>query len=103
VEHDGIIFIVDPGMRREITAFLSPLSEALIEYQDRVNHEHAKKIIKHKPELCKSHTVLVVDNSGSMQTHDIHLHRDRQVAAYTVMALQNSYSSRQQTIPMSFR
>jgi hypothetical protein len=88
VEHDGIIFIVDPGMRREITAFPSPLSEAPIHYQDTANHENAKTVIKHKPELCKSHTVLVVDNSGSMQTHDILLHRDRQVAAYTVMALE---------------
>jgi Alpha-kinase family len=88
VEHDGIIFIVDPGMRKEITAFPSPLSEAPLHFQERANHENAKTIIKHKPELCKSHTVLVVDNSGSMQTHDIWLHRDRQVAAYTVMALE---------------
>lgn len=41
-----------------------------------------------KPDLCVSHTVLVVDNSGSMMTDDILHHRDRQTAAYTMTALE---------------
>ena len=45
-------------------------------------------IIEHKPELCTLHTVLVVDTSGSMTTHDINLHRDCQVAAYSVTAME---------------
>jgi hypothetical protein len=32
--------------------------------------------------------VLVVDNSGSMNTHNICLHRDRQTAAYSTVALE---------------
>jgi hypothetical protein len=87
-EHDGVIFIVDPSMRREITAFPSPLSEAPVDCTQQLNHAKAKTILEHKPDLCKSHTVLVVDNSGSMQSHDIPLHRDRQVAAYTTIALE---------------
>ena len=75
-------------MRREITAFPSPLATAPVESDDRVAHVKAKQIIELKPELCASHTVMVVDNSGSMSTHDIHLHRDRQVAAYSMTSLE---------------
>ena len=41
-----------------------------------------------RPDLCTSHTVLVVDVSGSMTTHDIALHRDRQIAAYSSLAME---------------
>jgi hypothetical protein len=88
IEYDGIIFITNSTFSREVTAFPSPLNLAPVSEDERDNHEKAKAVIDQKPELCKSHTVLVVDNSGSMLTHDIALHRDRQVAAYTMMALE---------------
>jgi Mg-chelatase subunit ChlD len=88
IEYDGIIFITDPNLRREITAYPSPLAFAEIDYDARESHDKAKDLIGIKPELCVSHTVLVVDNSGSMASHDIILHRDRQTAAYTVTALE---------------
>jgi hypothetical protein len=88
VEYDGIVFIVDKSMRREITSFPSPLQKAQVDEKVIKKHEQAKAILELKPELCKSHTVLVVDNSGSMQTHDIPHHRDRQVAAYATLALE---------------
>jgi hypothetical protein len=88
IEYDGIIFITDPTLRREITAYPSPLAFAEIDYDARESHDKAKRVIGIKPELCVSHTVLVVDNSGSMASHDIILHRDRQTAAYTVTALE---------------
>ena len=88
IEHDGIIFIADPNLRHEITAYPSPLAFAEIDTKAHKSHAKAKELIRLKPELCVSHTVLVVDNSGSMATHDIKLHRDRQTAAYTVTALE---------------
>jgi hypothetical protein len=88
VEYDGIIFITDNSLRREVTAFPSPLALADIDDSARTAHSNARLVIDHRPELCVSHTVLVVDNSGSMSTHDINLHRDRQVAAYTMTALE---------------
>ena len=51
-------------------------------------HAKAKYVIDQKPELAVSHTVLCIDNSGSMATHDINLHRDRQVAAYSMTAIE---------------
>jgi Mg-chelatase subunit ChlD len=88
IEHDGVIFIADPILSHEITAYPSPLAFAEIDADARKSHSDAKDLINVKPELCVSHTVLVVDNSGSMASHDINLHRDRQTAAYTVTALE---------------
>lgn len=88
VEYDGIVFITDANMRQEVTAYPSPLAFAPIDGDACKDHEKAKLVLERKPELCASHTILVVDNSGSMTTHDIHLHRDRQTAAYTATALE---------------
>jgi hypothetical protein len=88
LEYDGIIFIVDDHMSREVTAYPSPLSFAPIDTKDRIVHNRANNLLKLKPGLCTSHTVLVVDNSGSMTTHDIILHKNRQVAAYSITAME---------------
>jgi hypothetical protein len=88
IEYDGIVFITDNCLQYEVTCYPSPLAFAEIDEDARTAHSKAKSVIDQKPELCASHTVLIVDNSGSMITHDIPLHRDRQVAAYTTMALE---------------
>jgi Mg-chelatase subunit ChlD len=71
-----------------VTAFPAPLNLAPVDDALYEDHLGAKEVIAKKPELCSSHTVLVVDTSGSMKTHDIILHRDRQVAAYSTLALE---------------
>jgi hypothetical protein len=88
VTYDGIIFIVDKKLKREVTVFPAPLATAPVTLEDDADHMKAKEVIKLKPELCNSHTVLVIDNSGSMRERDIALHRDRQIAAYTLTALE---------------
>ena len=88
IEYDGIIFIVNKSLTQEVTAFPSPLALAPVDTKDRVKQKRAQDLFMIKPELCTSHTVLVVDVSGSMTTHDIDLHRDRQVAAYSSLAME---------------
>ena len=88
VEYDGIIFITDNTMRREITAFPSPLANAPVLQDDIDSHDKAKAIITSKPGLSVTHTVLVMDKSGSMLTHDINLHRDRHTAAYSTTSME---------------
>mmetsp|Transcript_28821 Transcript_28821/g.42710 ORF Transcript_28821/g.42710 Transcript_28821/m.42710 type:complete len:264 (+) Transcript_28821:29-820(+) len=88
IEYDGIIFIVNKSLTHEVTAFPSPLALAPVDTKDRVKQKRAQDLFMIKPELCTSHTVLVVDVSGSMTTHDIDLHRDRQVAAYSSLAME---------------
>lgn len=87
IDHDNITFIVNDYMTQEVTAYPSPLATAPIDTRDRVLHQLAKDLFARKPELCTSHTVLVVDNSGSMTSKDIVLHKTRQVAAYSVTAM----------------
>lgn len=90
VEHDGIIYITDPSMRHEISVYPSPLPFADIDDETYKSRQLAKYVIGHRPELCATHTVLVIDNSGSMMTRDegIKLYRDRQVAAFSMAALE---------------
>ena len=88
IEYDGIIFIVNNSLTQEVTAFPSPLALAPVDTKDRIAQKRTQDLFMIKPELCTSHTVLVVDVSGSMTTHDITLHRDRQVAAYSTLAME---------------
>eukprot|EP00522_Entomoneis_paludosa_P008047 CAMPEP_0172450238 /NCGR_PEP_ID=MMETSP1065-20121228/8670_1 /TAXON_ID=265537 /ORGANISM="Amphiprora paludosa, Strain CCMP125" /LENGTH=641 /DNA_ID=CAMNT_0013202017 /DNA_START=604 /DNA_END=2532 /DNA_ORIENTATION=- len=75
-------------MTSEVTAYPSPLALAPIDLAARQAHSNACQLHRMKSDLSKSHTVFVIDCSGSMLTHDIHLHRDRQVAAFTMTALE---------------
>ncbi|KAG7371673.1 alpha-kinase family protein [Nitzschia inconspicua] len=88
IKYDGIVFITDKTCRKEVTAFPAPMDLAPVDDKSYTEHEGAKEVIEKKPEMCSSHTVLVIDTSGSMKTHDIKLHRDRQVAAFTTVALE---------------
>jgi hypothetical protein len=90
IEYDGIIFITDASMRREITAFPSPLPEAPIDNTMQESDAKAKALLERKPELVTSHTVLVIDDSGSMlgKKDGIHLYRDCQQAAFSITSLE---------------
>lgn len=88
VEYDGITFVVDRLMRKEVTSYPSPLATAPVSSEDVEAQERTKELIASRPELCHSHTVFVIDNSGSMATHDLDLYRCRQTAAYTMTALE---------------
>ena len=90
VEYDGITFITDSTMKREVTAYPSALPEMKIDWELRGQHEKAKRLLHEKTELATSHTVIVIDNSGSMlsKKNDVHLYRDSQNAAFSLTALQ---------------
>ena len=90
VEYDGITFITDATMRKEITAFPSPLPKMEIDYEMETGHSKAVRLLRAKPELATSHTVIVIDDSGSMlsKKNDIHLYRDSQNAAFSMTALE---------------
>lgn len=88
-DYDGITFITDQSRRREVTAYPSPLPDVPVD-QTMISHQtNVKTLIQHKPELSTSHTILVIDNSGSMlaKKNDVHLYRDSQNAAFSMTAL----------------
>lgn len=90
IEYDGITFITDDSMTREVTAYPSALPEMEIDSEMRDQHEKVKRLLSEKPELITSHTVIVIDNSGSMlsKKNNVHLYRDSQNAAFSMTALE---------------
>lgn len=90
VEYDGITFVTDRACKREITAFPSPLPEADVEIKALEANEKMKRLLEQKPDVSTSHTVIVIDNSGSMlsKKNDVHLYRDSQNAAFSMTALE---------------
>ena len=90
LEYDGIIFVTNPSMSREITAFPSPLPLADLDCKAIEEILKVKYLLEHRPELSTSHTVIVIDNSGSMlsKKNDVLLYRDSQNAAFSFTALE---------------
>lgn len=50
-------------------------------------HEKLVRHIKKNPQMCTSHTVLIVDSSGSMKKCDVDDFKTRSDAAYGTIAL----------------
>ena len=90
VEFDGITFVTDRTMSREVTAYPSPLPEADIDASAMEAIGKVKRLLEQKPDLSTSHTVIVIDNSGSMlsKKNDIYMYRDCQNAAFSMTALE---------------
>ena len=90
IEYDGIIFITDSTRRIEITSYPVPQSTVSVDYQQRREHHRTQQfftVADNYSSICTSHTIFVVDVSGSMNRQDIPLHRDRRTAAYTMIAI----------------
>lgn len=90
VEYDGITFITNDSMTKEVTAYPSPLPEMELEPEMVEQHTKATSLLHAKPGLSTSHTVIVIDNSGSMlsKKNNVLLYRDSQNAAFSMTALE---------------
>jgi hypothetical protein len=66
-----------------------PLSLSFAHFDERIQSEHdrAKFVLQLKPELCVSHTILIIDSTGSMWSRDIGLYRRRRTSVYIALAL----------------
>lgn len=84
----GIVYITDQTSRHEITSYMLPLSInlALIEENDRYQYTAAKQRIARDPSLIKTHSVFVIDCSGSMSKSDVQGHRSRSDAVRYAIA-----------------
>ena len=90
IDYDGITFITDPSMRQEVTAFPSPLPRQEVSLSTEMEHRKTIELLMKKPTLSTSHTVIIIDNSGSMlaKKNNIYLYRDSQHAAVSMTALE---------------
>lgn len=87
--HANIVFITDETSTKEITCYAKPnsLPRANLTLEHIRDHEAAKSRLKVDPSLCASHTVIVVDQSGSMRTCDVENFRTRSNAVFGVLAM----------------
>ena len=85
----GITYITDSTSTREITSYsdvLPPLPLKDISKRTQDQYEETKRRISLTPELITSHTVLIVDMSGSMNKNDMFGHRTRSRGVYFSLA-----------------
>jgi hypothetical protein len=83
-----VVYITDATATREITSWTIPLPlrKAKVSEVDEDMHRSAKLSVAKDPSYITSHSVLVVDQSGSMKESDVDGHRSRSHAAYYTIA-----------------
>ena len=84
-----IIYITDETSTQEITSWVAPIGIPLanLTLNQIGEHETAKERLKKDPTLCTSHTVIVVDQSGSMRETDVADFYNRSQAVFGMLAL----------------
>lgn len=83
-----LVYITDETSTCEITSYRrQPMPLAGLTPGDIFDHERAKDHLRRNPNLCTSHTVIVVDHSASMSTQDVMDHANRIKASFGMLAL----------------
>lgn len=84
-----VVYITDKTSTQEITSWVEPVAipSAHITLKQIGEHEAAKERLKNNPSLCTSHTVIVVDQSGSMRGTDVADFYNRSQAVFGMLAL----------------
>ncbi|CAM9612110.1 unnamed protein product, partial [Hapterophycus canaliculatus] len=84
-----VVYITDSTSKREITSWVAPISvpTANLTLKEIGENERAKELLEDNPSLCTSHTVIVVDQSGSMRESDVTDFYDRSRAVFGMLAL----------------
>lgn len=72
-QYGGIVYVTDESSTQEITSYAEPVGipRANLTREQVLDHEAKKERLAVNPSLCTSHTIIVVDQSGSMKTCDI--------------------------------
>jgi Alpha-kinase family len=85
-----IVYVTDETSKKEITSYHQPIviQEAPITPEMTARHDEDVKIFLEDPHLCVSHLFIVIDQSGSMRTSDVHGFLNRSHAAYGVLLLE---------------
>ena len=88
--YGDVVYITDSTSRKEITSWATemPLSRVEIPERYATSHREAETRILRDPSIITSHTVLLVDMSGSMNKSDMNGHRTRARGAYYNIAME---------------
>ena len=87
--YGNLVYVTDKTSKKEITSYHQPIviQEAPITPEMTAQHDEDMKILLEDPHLCVSHIFIVIDQSGSMRTSDVHGFRNRSQAAYGMLIL----------------
>lgn len=85
----NVVYITDATSTVEITSYVKPIEirEAYVTSDDVKKHEQLSTKLRQRPDLLTSHTVFIVDQSGSMKTHDVDNFLNRSEAVFGTLAL----------------
>ena len=86
--YNGVVYIVDDVTKQEVTSYNSSrdLQPKQITDSDRSRHIASKEKIQKDKTSWKSHTIIVVDKSGSMRNSDVRGSRTRLGAVWLSIA-----------------
>jgi hypothetical protein len=85
----GIVYITDYTSTKEITSWsenCAILNKCVIPNSLQRQHNEWIKRISNNPKIITSHTVIIVDQSSSMNNSDVFDHRSRSKAVYHMLA-----------------
>jgi hypothetical protein len=88
-ELDNTVYITDETCRIERACYKKAVSIEPANITDEMmrNHEEAVRILTDDPQMCTTHSIIIIDQSGSMRTCDVDCFRSRSDAAYGTLAL----------------
>ncbi len=88
-ELDNTVYITDDSCRKEVTCYKKAISiePANITNEMMRSHKEAVRLLREDPHMCTTHSVIIIDQSGSMRTNDVDCFRSRSDAAYGTLAL----------------
>jgi hypothetical protein len=88
--YGNVVYITDSTSTVEVTSYKEAVSiqPAPITKVMRARHEEDLRTLRDDPQLCTTHSIIIIDQSGSMRTSDVSGFRTRSEAAYGVLALE---------------
>jgi uncharacterized protein YegL len=88
--YGNVVYITDHTSTREVTSYKQAISigPADITNDMIAQHDKDKQALEDDPYLCATHSIIVIDQSGSMRTSDVQGFKNRSQAAYGVLALE---------------
>lgn len=86
---NNTVYITDHTCRVEVTSYKEPvhIERAPISHAMWERHEQVATIIAGDPQMCTSHTYVILDQSASMRSADVNGFRNRSQAAFGCLAI----------------
>ena len=86
----NVVYITDYTSTEEVTSYKEAIEiqRATITKEMEERHSQDQLTLEQDPHLCATHSVIVIDQSGSMRKSDVKGFKNRSQAAYGVLALE---------------